>query len=245
MKGMPIVRLKRLKRTAVLLGAGTLVAGASLLGATQAHAALGTHPGTITLNPATGPTSTTGITYHTTIPCPAGNTGSANVRIVDPATSQQAALAPNNNAVTAPFSGTFNATFALAAQQFPDIIGKTSKIVVQCFSGASGTGTAVAVMDTFVTIDAAGSTYTISSSGGTTATGGNTIPISVTVTSATPTATSATPTTTSATPAAAPATGGGTGPGSSLALAATGAAVVLAGGGLILLAKQRRRQGAG
>jgi len=253
MKGMPIVRLKRLKRTAVLLGAGTLVAAASLLGSTAAHAAVGTQPGTITLHPATGPTSTTGITYHTTIPCPAGNTGSANVRIVDPATSQQAALAPNNNAVTAPFSGTFNATFDLAAQRFPDIVGATSEIVVQCFSGASGTGTAVAVMDTFVTINAAGNHYSISSNGGTTAAatespapaGGDTIPIGVTVTSATPAATSATPAATSANPAAAPATGGGTGPGSNLALAATGAAVVLAGGGLILLARQRRRQGAG
>ena len=239
MKGMPIVRLKRLKRTAVLLGAGTLVAGASLLGATAAHAAVGTKPGTIKLNPSSGPTSKTGIQYSTTIPCPSGNNASANVRIVDPGTGQQASLAPTNNAVTAPFSGTFNATFALAAQQFPDIVGNTSEVVVQCFSGASGTGTAVAVMDTFVTINAAGNSYSISSSGGTTATptstesatGGDTIPIGVTVASATP--------------AAAPATGGGTGPGSNLALAATGAAVVLAGGGLILLARQRRRQGAG
>ena len=246
MKGIPIFRLKRLKRTAILLGAGTLVAGASLLGATQAHAALGTQPGTIVLNPASGPTSTTGIQYSTTIPCPAGNNSSANVRIVDPGTAQQASLAPTNNAVTAPFSGTFNATFHLAAQQFSDIVGATSEIVVQCFSGVSGTGTAVAVMDTFVTINAAGNSYSISSSGGTTATptstesatGGDTIPIGVTVTSATPAATSATP-------AAAPATGGGTGPGSNLALAATGATVVLAGGGLILLARQRRRQGAG
>jgi hypothetical protein len=165
MKGIPIFRLKRLKRTAVLLGAGTLVAGASLLGATQAHAAVGSQPGTIALTPATGPLTTTGITYATTIACPAGNNGSASVRIVDPATSQQAALAPNNNAVTAPFSGTFNATFALAAQQFPDIVGNTSEVVVQCFSGASGTGTAVAVMDTFVTIDAAGTTYTETNSG--------------------------------------------------------------------------------
>ena len=161
MKGIPVFRLKRLKRTAVLLGAGTLVAGASLLGATAAHAAVGTQPGTITLHPATGPTSTTGITYHTTIPCPAGKNASANVRIVDPGTGQQASLAPTNNAVTAPFSGTFNATFDLAAQQFPDIVGATSEIVVQCFSGASGTGTAVAVMDTFVQIPPAGGTYQV------------------------------------------------------------------------------------
>ena len=246
MKGIPIFRLKRLKRTAVLLGAGALVAGASLLGATAAHAAVGTKPGTIKLNPSSGPTSKTGIQYSTTIPCPAGKNASASVRLVDPRTGTQSQLAPINNAVTAPFSGTFNATFALAASVLPNIVGATSEIVVQCFSGVSGGGTAVTVMDTFVTINAAGNSYSISSSGGTTATptstesatSGDTIPIGVTVASATPAATSATP-------AAAPATGGGTGPGSNLALAATGAAVILAGGGLILLARQRRRQGAG
>jgi len=246
MKGIPIFRLKRLKRTAVLLGAGALVAGASLLGATAAHAAVGTKPGTIKLNPSSGPTSKTGIQYSTTIPCPAGKNASASVRLVDPRTGTQSQLAPINNAVTAPFSGTFNATFALAASVLPNIVGATSEIVVQCFSGVSGGGTAVAVMDTLVTINAAGNSYSISSSGGTTATptstesasSGDTIPIGVTVASATPAATSATP-------AAAPATGGGTGPGSNLALAATGAAVILAGGGLILLARQRRRQGAG
>ena len=42
MKGIPIFRLKRLKRTAILLGAGTLVAGAALLGAARANAAVGT-----------------------------------------------------------------------------------------------------------------------------------------------------------------------------------------------------------
>ena len=246
MKGIPVFRLKRLKRTAVLLGAGALVAGASLLGAMAAHAAVGTKPGTIKLNPSSGPTSKTGIQYSTTIPCPAGKNASASVRLVDPRTGTQSQLAPINNAVTAPFSGTFNATFALAASVLPNIVGATSEIVVQCFSGVSGGGTAVAVMDTLVTINAAGNSYSISSSGGTTATptstesatGGDTIPIGVTVASATPAATSATP-------AAAPATGGGTGPGSNLALAATGAAVILAGGGLILLARQRRRQEAG
>jgi len=161
MKGIPIFRLKRLKRTAVLLGAGALVAGASLLGATAAHAAVGTKPGTIKLNPSSGPTSKTGIQYSTTIPCPAGKNASASVRIVDPVTGTQSQLAPINNAVTAPFSGTFNATFALAASVLPNIVGATSEIVVQCFSGVSGGGTAVAVMDTFVSISADGSTYQV------------------------------------------------------------------------------------
>ena len=240
MKGIPIFRLKRLKRTAILLGAGTLVAGASLLGAAQANAAVGTQPGALQITPTSGPT-TTAMNYSTTTACPAGNQGSAVVRIVDPGTGATANASTVNNSVATPFSGAMNATFAQLAGVFADIVGNTSEMAVFCFPSPSAVGTPIAVQDTFVTIDAAGHHYTISSSGGTTAAapaGGDTIPIGVTVTSATPAATSATP-------AAAPATGGGTGPGSNLALAATGAAVVLAGGGLILLARQRRRQGAG
>jgi hypothetical protein len=174
------------------------------------------------------------------------------VRLIDPGTGATANASQVNNSVATPFSGSLNATFAQLAGVFPDIKGHTSELAVYCFPKASAVGTPIAVQDTFVTINAAGNHYSISSNGRTTPTstgsaptGGDTIPIGVTVTSATPAATSANPAATSATPAAAPATGGGTGPGSNLALAATGAAVILAGGGLILLAGQRRRQGAG
>lgn len=170
MKGIPIGRLKRLKRPALALGAGTLVAGASVLGAMQAHAAVGTQPGAITLNPASGPASATGITYSTTSACPAGNQGSAVVRIVDPGTGGIANLAPANNSVAAPFSGTFNGTFALAESVFPDIVGATSEVAVYCFTGPSATGTSIAVQDTFVTISADGASYSTGSSSGPAAT---------------------------------------------------------------------------
>jgi hypothetical protein len=42
MKGTPIIRLERLKRTVAVLGVGALVAGASVLGTAQAHPSLGT-----------------------------------------------------------------------------------------------------------------------------------------------------------------------------------------------------------
>jgi len=243
MKGAPMFRLKRLKRIAVLLGAGTLVAGAALLGAAQANAAVGTQPGALVISPATGTTTATGLMYRTTTACPGGHHGSGVVRLVDPGTGATANASQVNNSVATPFSGSLNATFAQLAGVFPDIKGHTAELAVYCFPSPSAVGPPIAVQATFVTINPAGNHYSISSNGGTTATptstaGGDTIPIGVTVTSATPAATSATP-------AAAPATGGGTGPGSNLALAATGAAVVLAGGGLILLAGQRRRQGAG
>ena len=253
MKGIPMFRLRWLKRRAVLLGAGTLVAGAALLGAARANAAVGTQPGALVITPATGTTTASGLTYRTTTACPGGHQGSGVVRLVDPGTGATANASQVKNSVTAPFSGSLNATFAQLTGVFPGIKGATSEMAVYCFPSPSAVGTPIAVQDTFVTINAAGNHYSISSNGGTTAAatespapaGGDTIPIGVTVTSATPAATSATPAATSANPAAAPATGGGTGPGSNLALAATGAAVVLAGGGLILLAGQRRRQGAG
>ena len=164
MKGIPIFRLKRLKRTAILLGAGTLVAGAALLGAARANAAVGTQPGALQITPTSGPT-TTAMNYSTTTACPAGNQGSAVVRIVDPGTGATANASTVNNSVATPFSGAMNATFAQLAGVFADIVGNTSEMAVFCFPSPSAVGTPIAVQDTFVTIDAAGTTYTETNSG--------------------------------------------------------------------------------
>jgi len=229
------------------------VASSALVGlsAAQANAAIGTQHGALSISPASGPTSTpaSSLTYSTSMACPLGHQGSGLLQIVDPGGGGFNNMTPVNNAVTSPFSGTFNSSFALAIQVFPDLPGKTAELVIQCYTGPSATGTSIAVQDTFVTFAAAGANYSTSASGGPTATstestappGGDTIPIGVTVTSGT-SGTSGTSAT--ATPTAAPATGGGTGPGSNLALAAAGAAVVLTGGGLILLAGRRPRKGA-
>jgi hypothetical protein len=172
MIGTPIIRLKRLKKAALLAGVTALVAGASVLGSTHANAApiVGTQAGAISLSPPTGPTSTAGITYATTTACPSGFTGSGVVRIVDPATGGTANLSPVNNAVTSAFTGTFNGTFALAEQVFADIVGTTSEVAVYCFSGASATGSSEAVQYTFVQISADGSTYTETNNSGPAAT---------------------------------------------------------------------------
>jgi hypothetical protein len=162
MKGIPISRLKRFKRTALLVGAGMLVAGASLLGATQAHAltVVGTQLGDVSFSPSTGPVTATGITYATTTACPSSNQGSGVIRIIDPASGEFANLAPVSNSVASPFSGTFNGTFALAEQLYPDIVGATAEVAVYCFTGTSATGTSIPVQYTFVQISADGSTYT-------------------------------------------------------------------------------------
>jgi len=164
MKGIPIIRLKLLKRAAILLGAGALVAGTSVLGAAQARASLGTQSGALSFSPSSGPVTTTGITYSTTTACPSGSNGSGVVRLIDPANPNSESASTNltqvNNNVSAPFSGTFNSSFAIIEQIYPDVVGSVSEVAVYCFSGASATGTAVVAQDTFVQISADGSTYT-------------------------------------------------------------------------------------
>jgi hypothetical protein len=153
--------LKRLKQSALLVGAVTLVAGASMLGATAAQAALGSQPGALVVTPTTGATTVTP-NYSTTTACPAGFQGSGVVRLVDPATSNLSNLSKVNPSVATPFSGAFNTTFAIESQVFPAIVGATSEMVVDCFSGPSATGTSEHVQSAFVTISADGSTFTIS-----------------------------------------------------------------------------------
>lgn len=157
----------RLKRGAVLTGIGALVAGAAVLGSTSAHAAtiVGTQLGGITISPASGAVTATGLTYSSTA-CPSGNNGSAVVRLVDPAAGQLSNLTAVNNSVTSAFTGTFNTTFATQQTIFSDLgPNTTAEIVVDCFSGASTTGTSIPVQYTFVTFDATGANYTISNNG--------------------------------------------------------------------------------
>lgn len=167
MKGIPIIRLKQFKRTAVMVGVGSLIAGASVLGATQAHAAapiLGTQPGAVTLSPAQGSTTAT-ITYSSTA-CPSGFQGSGLLNLVDPATGSpttgQQALAAVNNSVASAFTGTLTdqALFVLASAVFPDLPGgPEAEVVMQCFSGPSATGSFEYVQDQWVSISADSSTY--------------------------------------------------------------------------------------
>jgi hypothetical protein len=160
MKVTPISRLKRLKRTALLAGAGAVVVGASLLGTVQAHAALGTNLGAVALTPGSGSTTATPITYATTNACPAAAQGSAVLRLVDPATQGFSNITVVNNSVAAPFSGTLVAD-ALSNEQlvYPDLLGQTVELAMFCFPGASAQGTAVVFQDTYITYSADGTSY--------------------------------------------------------------------------------------
>jgi hypothetical protein len=161
MQGIPTIRLKRLKRTALLVGAGTLVAGASLLGGAQAHALtiIGTQFGGVTLSPASG--STTGAVTYSSTACPTGFQGSGLLRIVDPATGGISNLAAVNNSVASAFTGTLSAGVlnTEATAIFTDLAGTQSEFVIYCFSGASATGSSEAVQYNGITISSDAATY--------------------------------------------------------------------------------------
>ena len=146
-------------RTAVVLGlAGGMLGG---FGAAAAQAAVGSEPGDVTLNPASGPTSGTP-TWSTTVGCNTGFQGSAVFRIVEPSGGTFSI----SGAVASPTAPITNATLqdpiSLIQQVAGVPNGGTAELVVYCFSGASLTGTSDPEMSTFLTFSADGSTYSTS-----------------------------------------------------------------------------------
>jgi hypothetical protein len=145
--------------------AGAVVAGGVILGAYAvqdaqgAQTALGTSPGAVALNPASGPVNSMP-QWSTTTGCPAGFQGSAVFRAVRPnGTTFSISMAADK--VTAPFSGTLQGpiTEIQSVAGVPD--GGWQEFVVICFSGDSLTGSSHPDMDTFIAYSANG-TYTSS-----------------------------------------------------------------------------------
>jgi hypothetical protein len=150
----------RLARTALVLG----LAGGMLLGVGgAAQAAVGTQPGTVDLVPNTGPVSSTP-TWATTIACPSGFQGSALFKGVK-ADGTTFNLSGVVNGVGAnPFSGTLLANISTIQTLSGVANGSNQELYVECWSGASATGTATPFMDIFLNYSADGSTYVTSSS---------------------------------------------------------------------------------
>jgi hypothetical protein len=171
MKGIPAVRPKRLKRAVVLLGAGALIASASVLGTIgTAYAAnpttiLGNDGGTLTVSPNTGQAS--GSVTVGSNACPAGIQGSAKLLIVDPLDQTDTSLlAPLSNSVASSFSFTVsssNSQGSLANQEnlVNNLDGNVAEVVVQCYSQSGGFGTSQYEQDAFLSFSANGSTFTV------------------------------------------------------------------------------------
>ena len=157
-------RVGRLGRAALMLGVATATAGTMVLGASAAHAAVGKNPGTLALNPTTGPTSSTP-TWATTQGCASGFQGSAVLRIEEGGGATFSMSAAVNAGLSGPFSGTLLDPISTIQSVAGLANGGTDEMVVFCFSGAGLTGTSDPEQSEFLTISADGSTYTTSSSG--------------------------------------------------------------------------------
>jgi hypothetical protein len=170
MKGIPALSLRRLKRAAVVAGVGALVVGGTILGTTQAHAAVtqyGTGTG-LTLSPASGAAGTANGTTPTfsSAACPSGFQGSAVQLLIDPTTpAGQAINAINadqtsapNLAVTVPFTGTWTKTLG---SELTNGVGVTAGVQFEvaefCYTASNATGPGEFSSSTFVTINADGS----------------------------------------------------------------------------------------
>jgi hypothetical protein len=167
MKGT--LSLQRLKRAAAVAGAGALVVGGTLLGSTQAHAAVtqfGSGTG-LTFSPATGTAASTTPTYQSAA-CPAGFQGSAVLLAIDPTTpagtteqnTNAAQVAPPNLAVNVAFSGTWSQTIGsldTAALGMNISPGVQFEVADYCYTAANATGPGEYGPSTFITINADGS----------------------------------------------------------------------------------------
>src|SRR5215469_11287536 len=155
----------RLRRTVLMLGVAGATAGAALLtaaGSAQAVTSVGSQPGNLTFNPASGSATASGatITWSTSTACPTGFQGSAVLEIIDSNGVGSIASAVVS-AVTAPFSGTLAETPAQAQSLGTSIpFGTPVEWAVACFSAGAGTGSSEFVQSTDMTITSATGTYT-------------------------------------------------------------------------------------
>jgi hypothetical protein len=152
-------------RKALLLGATVAIAGVSLIGgAGVANAVLGTVHGAVTINPGTGPLTTVP-TWSTTQGCPTGFQGSLKLQMVNADGTTLTSWSANVNGAANPVTNV-PTVLNTAVGDFEGlggfVAGQTTELVVQCTSGASGTGSVQFVMDTFITFNTDNTTYSTS-----------------------------------------------------------------------------------
>jgi hypothetical protein len=157
----------RLRRGAVILGAVGLTVSAGLLTAGSALAGVGSSPGDLTISPASGPAATTTPTWSTTIACPSGYQGSADVEEFLTNGTFVSSISQVIEAPVSPISGALfdgNVAALLATGGITTSAPGTMEWAVGCYSAEGSTGSVEYVMSTFVTLAADG-TYTTSATG--------------------------------------------------------------------------------
>lgn len=121
----------RLKRTMVLLGMVGAVGAAMFVPATaNAATPIGADPGHLAFNPASGPITTTP-TWSTDTACGTSFSSSAKLEVVEDS-GTKIAVSGTVAVVTAPFSGTLQASLATIKSAAHMVNGNTYEFVVMC-----------------------------------------------------------------------------------------------------------------
>ena len=162
----------RLRRGAVLLGVLGLTAGAAVMTtAGSALAAVGTQPGHLALNPPTGPASSTP-TASVDEGCPAGFQTSAQISVFQTSGTLVSRFSVTvSSGLTGPFSTTLDGSIqALFNTAGLGSTGGTLEFVMECYTGAGGTGTAQPFQSEFVSLNTTTGQYSTSATNNLTAT---------------------------------------------------------------------------
>jgi len=156
---------RTIRRAAFALGALGMVAGAAVISAGPAMAGVGSEPGHLKFNPASGAT-TLMPTWSTSDGCPSGYQGSAQMAIFDVNSTLLSSISNVAYNVQGPFSGELdgNIRAILRFAHVPN--GGSLEFTVGCYSNAGGVGSFTWLQSTLVTLSADGKTYSTSTPSG-------------------------------------------------------------------------------
>ena len=153
------------RRAVLVLGAIGMVAGAAVMTAGPALAGVGSEPGNVKFNPASGATKLTP-TWSTNDGCPSGYQGSAQLAIFNENATLLSAISGVAYSVKGPFSGELdgNLKAILRFAKVPN--GGSLEFAVGCYSAEGATGKVDWLQSTLVTLSSDGTSYSTSTPSG-------------------------------------------------------------------------------
>jgi|SRR5215472_7021065 len=156
------------RRAIFLLGICGMTAGAGLLTAGIALAAVGSQPGSLVLSQTSGPL-TAHPTWSTTTACPTNFQGSAAITEFSLTGTPGSLISNVIGSVTAPFSGLLDAPVGQLLAAAPISLSAshpgTAEWVVGCYSQVGATGSVSQVQAIFITVTASGTYNTCAALG--------------------------------------------------------------------------------
>jgi hypothetical protein len=153
------------RRAASLLAVIGLIAGTAFMTAGAALAGVGSEPGHLKFNPASGATTLTP-TWSTSDGCPAGYTGSAQMAIFNVSGTLLSSISNVAYVVRGPFNGELDGSIS-AILRFAHVPnGGSLEFTVGCYSMIGAAGKFTWIQSTLVTLSSDGKSYSTSAPSG-------------------------------------------------------------------------------